>query len=485
MLTALRTQQGKWTEALENETWFIERDPDNPQLAAKIAVLRLLSGDEEGYRRQCLAMLDRFGGKGVDPTLYTVQSCMTAARPVEVERGWRLIDEQFRLASAKNLKAPHLGYTQLIMAMADYRSGRFARAAELAKGLRGTGRRLEIAAEVLLAMASHRLGDKDLAGQQLTSAAKAVATGLDSHDEWDGHWLDWLTCDALLREAKALIGEGATPPGGPTGLAVAVDYPYVEILLRAGRLDEAIAVFREAATRRPDDARIQKNLGNLLAERGRWEEAAKALDRAAELVPPSDPTWLKATTLRLYLGDDAAHQRLCLAMLARLDETNGVASAYITKSCLISPRPVELGRASRLAKHDFDRARASNPKAEHYGWYQLDWALAEYRKGHFDGAADHLKRCRAGGDVLGLQSESLLAMTYQRLGLKAEASRLLSACRAAIRKAAERPSGWDGQWVDYLTCEMFCREAEALMHDDPARPAGAAPPPAPQAETKR
>ena len=62
-------------------------------------------------------------------------------------------------------------------------------------------------------MASHRLGNQDLARQELATAAKAVRARLDTHAEWDGHWLDWLTCDVLLREARALIGDDARDPG--------------------------------------------------------------------------------------------------------------------------------------------------------------------------------------------------------------------------------------------------------------------------------
>ena len=320
----LLTQQGRWAEALKHVDRVAARVPAEPLPAAKIAVLRLLSGDDAGYRRQCLAMLDRFGGKGHDPTLYAVQSCMLSARPVEVERAFRLIEDVFRRETAANPKAGHLGYTQLVMALAGYRSGQFARAADLAKGLRGTGRRLEIEAEIILAMASHRLGDKDLARQQLASATKAVRAGLGAHDEWDAHWLDWLSCDALLREARSLIGEGSTPgDGGATNLSVAVDYPFVEILLRAGRVDEAIAVFREALLRKPDDARAQRNLGELLARRGRWEEASKVLDKAAELDPSDDVLGLRIATLHLYLGDDAGYRRYSLAMLDRFGTTNG------------------------------------------------------------------------------------------------------------------------------------------------------------------
>ena len=404
----LLTQQGRWAEALKHVDRVAARVPAEPLPAAKIAVLRLLAGDDAGYRRQCLAMLDRFGGKGRDPTLYAVQSCMLSARPVEVERAFRLIEDVFRREKSAK-KAGNLGYTQLVMALADYRNGRFAPAADLAKELRGTGRRLEIEAEIILAMASHRLGDKELARQQLASATKAVRAGLDAHDEWDGHWLDWLSCDALLREAKALIGEGSTPEeGGATNLAVAVDYPFVEILLRAGRVDEAIAVFGEALLRKPDDARAQKSLGHLLAQRGRWEAASKALDKAFELDPSDAHAGYRASILHLYLGDDAGYRRHGLALLDRFADTW---SGCVTMGCLLSPRPVELERVSRIARRDYESGRTSNPKAEHYGWAEVDWALAEYRGGHFDRAADHLKRCRSAGGTIRLVSESLLAMT--------------------------------------------------------------------------
>ncbi len=80
------------------------------------------------------------------------------------------------------------------------------------------------------------------------------------------------------------------------------------------------------------------------------------------------------------------------------------------------------------------------------------------------------------GRRLGLEAESLLAMTYQRLGLKAEAGRLLATCRAGLRTVAEDPLGWGDGWHDYLTCELFCREAEALAPDGVPAPAEGKPP---------
>jgi hypothetical protein len=71
-------------------------------------------------------------------------------------------------------------------------------------------------------------------------------------------------------------------------------------------------------------------------------------------------------------------------------------------------------------------------------------------------------------------------------GLKAEEGRLVSGCRAELRKIAGRASAWGYVWHDYLPCELFCREAEALNGVAAPRPpegkaagtpeAGAAPP---------
>jgi tetratricopeptide (TPR) repeat protein len=284
-------------------------------------------------------------------------------------------------------------------------------------------------------------------------------------------WHDWLICEMFCREAEALIPEGTVPgedatPGSPER----VNYPRINSLIEAGRLDDAITILRQAVSRKPDDAKAQRILGDLLAQRGRWEQASKVLDKAAELDPSDDMLALQVATLHLYLADDAGYQRTILSMLDRFGKTENDAQARSTKSCLLSPSPGKVGRSLEIARRNYERSRDSNPNAEHHGWAQLDWALAEYRGGHFEQAADHLKKCRAAGGVLGLEAEAILAMTYQRLGLKGEAGRLLSTCRTALREVAGRASGSGSGWQDYLMCELFCREAEALIRNDAARP---------------
>ena len=63
----------------------------------------------------------------------------------------------------------------------------------------------------------------------------------------------------------------------------------------------------------------------------------------------------------------------------------------------------------------------------------------------------------------------MLAMSYHRLGRQAEARRLISASREALRKNASGPPYGGTGWSDWLTGALFLREAEALVGDEPAR----------------
>lgn len=60
-------------------------------------------------------------------------------------------------------------------------------------------------------------------------------------------------------------------------------------LHRQGRLTEALAHCEAAARLRPGDHRLRFDLGNLLREMGRPEEALAAYDRAVALAPAMRP----------------------------------------------------------------------------------------------------------------------------------------------------------------------------------------------------
>ncbi|HEY5042108.1 MAG TPA: hypothetical protein VIK53_08905, partial [Verrucomicrobiae bacterium] len=70
----------------------------------------------------------------------------------------------------------------------------------------------DVAAYMVQAMACQRLNQPDKARAALATGKEIAGTKLPKLDGGDlgGYWLDWVTAQALLREAKALI-EGKTP----------------------------------------------------------------------------------------------------------------------------------------------------------------------------------------------------------------------------------------------------------------------------------
>ena len=54
-------------------------------------------------------------------------------------------------------------------------------------------------------------------------------------------------------------------------------------------------------------------------------------------------------------------------------------------------------------------------------------------------------------------------MTYKRQGLTAEANRLVAGCRKRLGELSGNAGAPGPGWHDHLACEMFCREAEALL----------------------
>jgi arylsulfatase A-like enzyme/Flp pilus assembly protein TadD len=76
-------------------------------------------------------------------------------------------------------------------------------------------------------------------------------------------------------------------------------------LARAGRVDEAIAAYKEALALKPDDETAMVNLANIYRQRGRTDDELLALEifKAALKVNPRNPqAWYQLATLYLDLG---------------------------------------------------------------------------------------------------------------------------------------------------------------------------------------
>jgi len=127
-------------------------------------------------------------------------------------------------------------------------------------------------------------------------------------------------------------------------------------LARSGRLDEAASHYAEALRISPDDLLAQRGMGSVLAQQGQDQEAAAHLRRAAAADPRDVPTRnnLAAVLLRQGRVDEAETH---LVEVLRLDPKN--ATAHANLGALLASR----GRAAEAIAH-FSEALRLNPTDE-------------------------------------------------------------------------------------------------------------------------
>jgi tetratricopeptide (TPR) repeat protein len=207
---AALSRLGRWDEAGVDLARLIELDPSDHYPWYQSAPLYLQRGDEPGYRRHCRRMLEQFGATA-DPVVAerTSKACLLAPLPEsDREAARRLAERAVAMARAQGHSV--LPWARLAQALADYRGGNFENASTLAdEGLaQGSGGwNRELPAHLVRAMADFRLGRIEEARAALTRVSELFRTQLPKLDSRDlvSNWHDWLICDILYREARALI----------------------------------------------------------------------------------------------------------------------------------------------------------------------------------------------------------------------------------------------------------------------------------------
>jgi tetratricopeptide (TPR) repeat protein len=242
---------------------------------------------------------------------------------------------------------------------------------------------------------------------------------------------------------------------------------HLETAVRNSVFQEIIAsddLFALVIAQRPD-----RNL--LIARRyesgrrGRWKEALDASERLIKLIPNDPPLWYIASALCIETGDLPRYRARCQEVLDRFENSEDpLACEQAVKACLLHPDAmVDLERVQRLA----DRAAAA-ATGRFRRWCHLVQGLAQYRRGNFSDAIEHVRHClHHEGDPLYLTATPLLvqAMAQQRLGRHAEAQESLgqaSLLLEPVRRPEDAPL--DSLWPDWLRYQILRREAEQVVN---------------------
>jgi len=178
--------------------------------------------------------------------------------------------------------------------------------------------------------------------------------------------------------------------------------------------------------------------------------------------------WYGLACLRLYLGDDPGYRSAAQQMLQRFgSDPRRDLVERTAKVTLLAPSPA--GNAAQVSAM-VERSLAPGAARSLVPWLAMCKALAEYRAGRFDAAAEWAEKARAVDSFAGQATLDLLtAMAHQKAGRSEEARRWLRQAQERIRTQVPQP-GVDDLVAseNYLVCEIIRREAEALVEGKPS-----------------
>jgi tetratricopeptide (TPR) repeat protein len=271
-------RRGRWAQAADDFARGIASAPPDSEEWFEHAGLRLIVGDEDGYRRFA-SQAWRRAGQTRDPWVaYNVAfTCLLGADP-GVEPG-----EVVRLAEIAS--ADTRGSVRHTTGVALFRAGRYAEAVEaLERGIRGSREsplRVPVAnlSNPVLAMAYFLRGDTDKARILLAEVEQYVRG--DAWDKTERAVLfpstGWIATNAYYREAEALIR------GGPRADAVAAETlgRAQDACERLVRGDPTNALYQR------DLAAVLTGLAELDRRAGRPDRARARLTRAESLLTQS------------------------------------------------------------------------------------------------------------------------------------------------------------------------------------------------------
>jgi serine/threonine protein kinase/Flp pilus assembly protein TadD len=237
----------------------------------------------------------------------------------------------------------------------------------------------------------------------------------------------------------------------------------------------ADAALTKAIQLRPEHSSLWTARGDLYTRLGLWEVAASDIAKAFELQEPDEMRrWHGHALLRLYVGDRNGYRQACVRMHDRFHGAGDPDLAMVlVRTCLLVLDP-DTDPAALV-----ELAQTAGAFSRH-AWYLYALGIAHYRAGQYERGVERLRESLKVGfnwPAKGI-NYPVLAMAYHKLGREAEARPALDdAARAIDRWTQDRYQSASGNWVEHqgatgfwpifwgdgVECQLYYREARALM----------------------
>jgi eukaryotic-like serine/threonine-protein kinase len=231
-----------------------------------------------------------------------------------------------------------------------------------------------------------------------------------------------------------------------------------------------------------DGVSAYRSVGNWLAMRGRWREAAERYWSLMEIDKldkwgPVTLDYQACGVLLVESGDFARYRPFSdMAIDSFATMTNGDAAGRILKSCLLLPAdPPMKARLQPLARAAEDHfamltRNSSGPVPAWAGWAAIPASLWSYRCQDYRGTVARCLRSLDSGDPTAPQYATLrviLAMGHCKLGqvdgARAELDQAGGIIDARFQKGMDKGNSSVGFWYDWVFARILLREASELI----------------------
>ena len=256
-------------------------------------------------------------------------------------------------------------------------------------------------------------------------------------------------------------------------------HDLAELLEKRGDVPGAEKLHRQAiglavtnqARYQPEELDLVKYRAELNASYGFLSEAAPDLARALELEPGEHRHYYLLAPLLIQQGDLAGYRKVSEAMLEQFAFTvDPVLAERASKTYMLLPGGPNLSTAINLADITISRSATNHPDL---AYFEFAKALAEYRQGRNDAAAEWTAKSLDQGapwapafnSTREIMTLALQAMALHHLKKPASAQESLQRALKIRERDAPKRAGQGGGtlWVDWMTCDIFLREAKGLI----------------------
>jgi tetratricopeptide (TPR) repeat protein len=223
-------------------------------------------------------------------------------------------------------------------------------------------------------------------------------------------------------------------------------------------------ILTPAFVAKPASANLLVLRVNVMARRGRWQEAAADAALALENQLTEHYRYHTMAALLAMAGNRSAYEQVCKRLVTKFaDSTNPYIAERIAQDCFLLPNSgADLALMDKLA----DKAVTAGSGTDDLPYFQACKAMSHYRLGNFSEAiAWGEKAANSSAGFAQAKACAILAMAHSQLGQRNEALAALGK-GDALAPAFSPEKGADDlgeSWVAWLMARISLDEATKLI----------------------